>query len=189
MKCQNCGENDANVRYTEIINGVKKEMALCDKCSKELGMQSLDFNIPINFSSFLGEFLEDSDNLLPSFVNKNELKCNFCGMTFDDFARTGKLGCANCYDVFENKINNILKNIHGSNVHLGRKYLINSSNIKKGESITRDEKTNHNDEKQVNDISKKIELDKLKEDLRKAIEDERYEDAAKIRDEIKKIEE
>ena len=140
MKCQNCGENEANVRYTEIINGVKKEMALCDKCSKELGMQSLDFNIPINFSSFLGEFLEDSDSLLPSFINKNELKCDFCGMTFDDFANCGKLGCANCYNVFENKINNILKNLHGSNTHLGRRYLSYNKDAKNEKHIVENNK-------------------------------------------------
>ena len=41
MLCQNCGENEANVRYTQIINGEKKEMVLCDKCSKELGKEYL----------------------------------------------------------------------------------------------------------------------------------------------------
>ena len=183
MKCQNCGENEANVRYTEIINGVKKEMAICDKCSKELGMQSLDFNIPINFSSFLGEFLEDNDSLLPSFINTDDLKCDFCGMTFNEFANKGKLGCANCYDIFENKINNILKNIHGLNTHLGRKYMLEGSDTKKensgdvGASIARSEKDTNT-----------LELHKLKDELRKAIKDERYEDAAKIRDDIKKIE-
>ena len=194
MKCQNCGENEANVRYTEIINGVKKEMALCDKCSKELGMQSLDFNIPINFSSFLGEFLEDSDNLLPNFIDKHELKCDFCGMTFDDFVSCGKLGCANCYNVFENKINNILKNLHGSNMHLGRRYLSDNKDTKNEKHIVENNKkveTNVGARNARPDEEKtvKTKLQKLKDDLRKAIKDERYEDAAKIRDEIKKMEE
>ena len=56
MLCENCGENEANVKYTQIINGVKKEMSLCNKCSKELGIDKMDFSIPINFSSFLGDF-------------------------------------------------------------------------------------------------------------------------------------
>ena len=50
MLCQNCGKNEVNFRYTQIINGVKKEMALCEKCAKDLGLEKMDFNIPINFS-------------------------------------------------------------------------------------------------------------------------------------------
>ena len=49
MLCQNCGENEANVRYTQIVNGVKKEMVLCEKCSKELGIGNLNLSMPINF--------------------------------------------------------------------------------------------------------------------------------------------
>lgn len=36
-------------------------MALCEKCAKELGLENMDFNIPINFSSFLGDFFGDYD--------------------------------------------------------------------------------------------------------------------------------
>ena len=38
MKCQNCGRKEANVKYTQIINGVKKEMILCSECAKELDL-------------------------------------------------------------------------------------------------------------------------------------------------------
>ena len=41
MLCQNCGKNEVNFRYTQIVNGVKKEMALCDKCAKELGLETI----------------------------------------------------------------------------------------------------------------------------------------------------
>ena len=90
MLCQSCGENEANVRYTEVINGVKKEMALCDKCSKELGIGSFDFNIPINFNSFLGEFLDEYDGtgMLPSFTPQKVLQCDNCKMTYDEFVNS-----------------------------------------------------------------------------------------------------
>ena len=48
MYCENCGKNYANVRYTQIINGNKKEMFLCDECSKILGIDN--FNMPKNFT-------------------------------------------------------------------------------------------------------------------------------------------
>ena len=47
MLCQNCGKNEVNFKYTQVVNGVKKEMALCEKCAKELGLENMDFNIPI----------------------------------------------------------------------------------------------------------------------------------------------
>ena len=52
MLCDNCGKRNANVRYTQIINGNKKEMILCEECSKKLGIGNMNFNMPINFSSF-----------------------------------------------------------------------------------------------------------------------------------------
>lgn len=44
MLCQNCGKNEVNFRYTQVINGEKREIALCDKCAKKLGLESLDFS-------------------------------------------------------------------------------------------------------------------------------------------------
>ena len=58
MMCQNCGKHEANIRYTQIINGVKKEVHLCNECAKRLGMDSLEMpDFPINFNSFLGDLL------------------------------------------------------------------------------------------------------------------------------------
>ena len=183
MLCENCGENEANVRYTQIVNGVKKEMKLCDKCADELGIGEMDFNMPINLSSFLSDFFEDAgESFLPEISKIKELRCNECGMTYDDFAHTGKFGCAKCYDVFTNKIDPILKNIHASNRHIGRKGKIAKPVVDK--EIIKKEEVNK-ETKQDNKVSK---IDKLKEDLKQAIKEERYEDAAHIRDEIKKIE-
>ena len=177
MKCQNCGKNDVTFRYTQVINGVKKEMNLCDKCAKELGFKDINFNMPINFSSFLTDFFNDyNDNLLPSFIGSNVSQCKACNTTFDDFINSGEFGCSNCYDLFEDRISPILKNLQGANKHIGRGY---REVTKKSE----EEKTN---KKQVK--KEENEVEKLQKDLQKAIKDERYEEAAKIRDEIKKIE-
>lgn len=183
MLCENCGENEANVRYTQIVNGVKKEMKLCGKCADELGISDMDFNMPINLSSFLSDFFEDTEeSFLPEISKIKELRCSQCGMTYDDFTHTGKFGCASCYDTFSNKIDPILKNIHASNHHIGRKgkivkQVLDKSNIKK-------EETN----KEIEEKKELSKIDSLKEVLKQAIKEERYEDAARIRDEIKKIE-
>ena len=142
MLCQNCGKNEVNFRYTQIINGVKKEMALCDKCAKELGLESLDFNMPINFSSFLGDFLSvaSENSFLPSFVKTNTLQCNKCGMTYDEFANSGKLGCANCYDVFSDPLEQVLKKIHGSTSHVGRCEKVTEGDENITEKLNKNEK-------------------------------------------------
>lgn len=177
MLCSNCGKNEANVRYTRIINGEKTEFALCEECAKKAGLEDIDFNMPINFSNFLSDFFED-DNLLPSFAKYKIDKCPKCGLTYDEFASKGKFGCSECYDTFSNKLDSILRNLHGSSRHKGNAPK-NLPSKNKEEKIL---------EKEIPKIDEKQEkINKLNKDLQLAINEERYEDAAKIRDEIKKL--
>lgn len=183
MLCQNCGKNEVNFRYTQIVNEVKKEMALCDKCAKKLGLYNdMDFSMPISMSSFLGDMLNDYEDeaFLPSFSSIATSECGKCGTVYDEFIESGLLGCENCYDVFSNKIDALLKNIHGSNRHVGRTSKFIGSNNSLGELKTTEKKVKNNSKEKVS------KLEELKESLNKAIKEERYEDAAKIRDEIKK---
>ena len=197
MLCQNCGKNEVTFRYTQIINGVKKEMALCDKCAKSLGVESLDFNMPINFSNFLGDFLNvaaDTD-FLPSFTKTGTLQCDNCGMTYNEFVDSGKFGCSNCYDVFANFLAPVLKNIHGSSTHVGRRSRLTTvdknsvaEDVKKVASKGKFNETKGEAKTTNKKDIKSEQIKKLNEDLKLAIKEERYEDAAKIRDEIKKLE-
>ena len=185
MLCDNCGKREANVKYSENINGNKKELHLCEECSEKLGIGKMDFNMPIDFSSFFGGLLEDfgTTDFMPLFDEVKNLKCNSCGYTFEDIVNTGRLGCGNCYDVFEDRLDPIIKKIQGSNRHIGRTGKIIDSKIEEKFS---DSKKEDNKEQSINkEVS---EIEKLQNELKQAIKDERYEDAAKIRDEIKKIE-
>lgn len=176
MLCSNCGKNEANVRYTKIINGEKTEFALCEECAKKVGLDDIDFSMPINFTNFLSDFFED-DAILPSFAKVGVEKCPKCGLTYNEFVNNGKFGCGECYNAFSDRLDAILKNLHGSYKHTGRapKNIVKEIDIQKEETQT----------KKVDEKQEKI--DKLNKDLQKAIKEERYEDAAKIRDEIKKI--
>lgn len=175
MLCQNCNENEATVRYTEIINGEKREVMLCDKCSRELGIGNMNFNMPIDFSSFFGDLLEEyeDNNFMPLLTTNKQLKCNNCNMTFDEFMEQGKFGCEECYDAFSPKIDSILKRIQGSNRYAGRKLVSNSEHKIKFEEKPK---------------KKETEKEKLQRELKEAIEKENYEEAAKIRDKIKELE-
>ena len=182
MKCQNCGENKANFRYTEIINGVKKEIALCDECRKKLGIQGLDFNIPINFSSFLGDFLNEYDNseLFPMLTKPKQLKCETCGMTYEQFMRDGKFGCSDCYNMFDSKIEPLLRRVHGETKYLGRKGRVSKTPVLKNDENPEEVK----EEKTEKDTA----LADMKKELKKLIKEEKYEEAAVLRDKIKEIE-
>ncbi len=180
MKCENCGENDANVRYTQIINGVKKEMQLCDKCADELGIgkMNMNFDMPFGFSNFFGELLNEynSDGFMPTLALPKTLKCDRCGFTFDDFIDSGKFGCPSCYDTFEERIDPIFKRLQGSNRYIGR-------GVKKANP---ENELNIKLEKE--ETQKENKIDGLKRELKQMIKEEKYEEAAKIRDEIKKLE-
>lgn len=182
MLCENCKKREANVRYSENINGIKKELHLCEECSRKLGItEKMDFRMPtFDLSNFFGSFLEDfstSSDFMPLLSEIKQIRCNSCNSTFDDIVNTGRYGCPNCYDVFEDRMDPILKKLQGANRHNGRLGKISDNKIKFEKNENK---------KTVNNSESK--LDKLKEDLKQAIKEERYEDAAKIRDEIKKEE-
>ena len=99
-------------------------------------------------------------------------KCETCGNTYEDFIQKTKLSCENCYKTFNTELDNVIKKLQGFNKHIGKQY------VQMGESkteIVEDKKT-----------EKEITIDELKEKLNQAIKEERYEDAAVYRDEIKK---
>lgn len=177
MLCENCGKNEANVKYTENINGKVRELHLCEECSRKLGIGQIDFNIPIDFSNFLSGFMEPE--FMPMLNGINRINCKTCGTTFDDILNTGMFGCSDCFETFQDRIDPIIKKIQGSNRHVGR--LAKEIDNKIGnehKEVKKSEENNVNENK----------LEKLQEELKEAIKEERYEDAAKIRDEIKKLE-
>ena len=191
MLCEKCNKNEANIRYTEIINGEKREIMLCENCSHKIGLDNISFNMPIDFSSFFGGLLDDeyynSEDVMPLFQTVKELKCNNCNMTYDDFVNIGKFGCEECYEVFSPKIESLLKRLHGDNKHLGRKSISNNVGVAAFGELQKDNvgvDAHIHPQKDSKTNNKENKLEQLQKELKKAIADERYEDAAKIRDEI-----
>ncbi|MCI8383489.1 MAG: hypothetical protein HFJ33_01185 [Clostridia bacterium] len=184
MLCDNCGKKEANVRYSENINGRKKELSLCEECSKKLGITREEFSLPIDFSNFFGEFLEDfgTTEFMPLLSEMKTLTCGSCGYTFEDIINTGKLGCGNCYDVFEERLDPILRRMQGANRHTGRIGKVLDHKIEQKMVKQENIEGKKQEEKSLSKLESK------QQELKQAIKEERYEDAAKIRDEIKKLE-
>ena len=187
MLCDNCGKRQANVMYSENINGVKKELHLCEECSQKLGIGKMNFTIPTDFSSLFGDVMEGftTSEFMPLFQEMKEIRCEQSGATFDDIVNSGKLGCGNCYSLFEEKLAPILKRIQGNVQHVGRLGKITPNEV---EGVKKDVNKAIHQTTETSQLNNNREIETLQEKLKQAIKEERYEDAAKIRDEIKQKE-
>ena len=166
MLCQQCHKRPANVHLTKIVNGDKVEMLLCDQCAREKSQLGFGgFGPSLNINDFLSGFIGLSHIDTHEECVPREACCEVCGMSFENFSKTGKMGCSNCYVKYGERLKPVLKRLHGNYEHTG----------KAPESISK-----------ILDVSREIE--RLKELLGKAIQDEEYEKAAEIRDRIKAVE-
>lgn len=159
MLCSNCGIKDANFHYKYITGGQLTELHLCSDCAKELGYIK-ENESPFSLGSFLGDFLSAPKTSVPTAK-----RCPACSTSFDSVRRTGFLGCDKCYETFSAPIEAMLSKIQPSTVHKGK---LSGAD---GKKIERDNT-----------------LKNLKEELRKAIIEENYEQAAVLRDKIKEFE-
>lgn len=168
MLCENCGQNEATIKFTQIINGKKTEMMLCEECGQKMGISDMNFEMPIDISNFLGDLImdEESSSFMPLNSNSSKLKCDKCNMTYEEFLNEGKFGCEECYKVFGDKIDSLLKSIQGTEKYIGRK-------------------ANHNENNVIEEVKENNKIEELQRQLKNAIKEEKYEEAAKIRDEIK----
>lgn len=167
MLCDACRKNEANVHITRIVNGVKQEMNLCEKCAKEMGGFNLsggiDLSAPFTFQNILSGLMDYVNQASENQVSYEPV-CKNCGLTFSEFRKTGFLGCSECYQNFSPTLMPIIKRVQGNIEHNGKI-----------------------PGKLGKDILERRKLINLKEQLQKAIAGEEYEKAAKIRDMIKDL--
>jgi protein arginine kinase activator len=158
MLCDVCKCNDAAVFLTQIVDGKMQKVNLCEACSKEKGVQD-----PTGFA--LADLLLGIGAAEEIEKGGSSTRCPVCGFTQADFKKTGRLGCSSCYVAFAEGLNSLLKAMHKGTSHVGKlparaqKTLVLSDRMKT-----------------------------LTENLRKAVQEENYEMAASLRDEIKQLE-
>ncbi len=167
MKCQKCGANNANTHVKTIINGEFKEYDLCSDCAKKMGYTNVFSDMEDEFSSFLGSFF---GNVLPARTQAT--RCEFCGTTYPEIAKTGHVGCAKCYDVFADELYPSIRRIHGNTTHCGK-------NSKRAENAK---------VKKPAEQTKEDKIKTLKAELDKAVKEQNFEHAAELRDKIKETE-
>ncbi len=158
--CHFCGQ-PATIHYTSLLKKKKVQQHLCERCAREKGVVS-------------GEAAEagpvpplNLQALVQLIMGQHpaadaaSLKCPACGLKYAQFRADGRLGCAHDYDAFRPTLEPLLERIHRATAHAGK--------------VPRTRR-------------RRAELDDLRERLAAAVAAERYEDAATLRDLIRRKE-
>ena len=163
--CEVCKKVPATIHLTDIHNNVKKEMHMCEICAEKKG---LTVKQTASIQDILSTLQEKKGAALPEedIDTLDEMACEDCGMTWSDFRNQGRFGCTKDYDVFEELIRPLLDDIQTrGNQHIGK-------------SPAGDDK-----------ISQlRNEILTCRRNLQNAIEEERYEEAAVLRDQLSHLE-
>ena len=185
MLCEKCKIREANIQVVEVVNGVKSEHYLCAQCASEM-----DLNV--TGPGIKGEMpLAKLLSTLLSQTMKSEQKeecanvvCPTCGTTYEQFIKDSKFGCADCYKVFDLLMGDNIRQLQGSGEHHGKhpKYISGDipQQVKEDIAESISEAVPESEY-----LDKLIDLRRL---LKKAVESEDFEEAARLRDEIKETE-
>lgn len=161
MLCDQCRERDAVVHLTQIVENAVTQLHLCETCAAERGVETT-IATP---KHPLGDFLKavQQQAMIPSV---EATRCAACGMTLKEFRAAGRLGCSRCYGAFDASLRELLRRVHGSAQHVGRSYAGPQPAPWQRASSVRE----------------------LRDRLKRAVEQEAFEDAASLRDELRGLE-
>ena len=112
MLCEKCRIREANIKYTEVMNGVKTEHNLCSQCAQEMDFGPYSAIIEGEFP--LGKLLSSLLGLQPSAARQqkmDEVACPTCKTTYEEFVENSRFGCADCYHVFDLLIGEKIKKL------------------------------------------------------------------------------
>lgn len=163
--CELCKQQPSTLHLTEIAGGAKKELHLCAKCAQQKGVT---FQSHFSLPDFLSGF-GASPPAAKAAKKSPGVACPRCGITYAQFRQTGRLGCAEDYVVFRKMLLPFIERIHGSVQHTGKVPGRAGAPRRAPEAAQ--------------------EIAELRRALAEAIEREAYEEAARLRDEIRRREE
>ncbi len=178
MLCNLCNKNQATVHLTEIIDDQMSELHLCDDCARKKSMQ---MEQQFGLSDLLGGLVEYGKQLSGGEKAAAATQCSFCGLSYDDFRKIGRLGCSECYGSFARYLGPLLKRIHGASQHVGKApaVLSETPDVAPAPAPAASPKVSR---------SKAADINELKMKLQEAIQSEEFEEAARLRDQIKDAE-
>jgi protein arginine kinase activator len=160
--CKNCGVRPATIHYTEIVNNKMVTLDLCLECAEEKGIE-VQKKTAYGLGDLVAELIDGT--VKDDTARIGRIRCAECGYGFSDFRNIGRFGCPECYRSFDAQLKPLLRHVHGGTQHTGKTPVKLS-----GQSLSRQR------------------VLQLKEELARAVENEDYEHAAELRDEIRRLE-
>jgi protein arginine kinase activator len=166
MLCQDCSQNESTVHLTQIVNNKKLVLNLCKDCAEKRGFHSPFEHMPFPLAELVTGMVSSSKTPSAKSGRRSTKvkKCPGCGMTFEDFGKSGRLGCGRCYKTFHTELTDLLRKIHGSPKHRGKGVLVEPELVRPMKEENR-----------------------LREELKQAVEEEDFEKAASLRDQIRAL--
>lgn len=162
MKCQKC-EKPATFHITELTDPkAPRELHLCEDCAKIYLTQG---SVPDTAPGLKEKLNFEVGQTAEELARLDQRACPVCGITFYDFRQAGRLGCPHDYVCFEDELEPLILNIHGKTRHVGK-------SPKRGTKTTDDQ----------------TDLIRLRREMKEAVDQEDYERARELRDEIRRIE-
>ncbi len=159
MLCQMCKKVAATIHLTEIVNNQKKEVHLCETCAEKQGVVKTQMSIADFLSGLATGGKTKAQDDMP------DIACGSCGMTLSEFQSGGRFGCADCYGSFRERIMPLIEKIHDAGQHVGKM-----------------------PQRTDRDVAREKSLRQLQAELKRAVEREEYEEAARIRDRVRELE-
>ena len=163
--CQQCNNHPATTHIKRMAGGMVEEFHLCAACAKASGL--LGSGGGFNLADLFGGLLGNSVSQQPAAVQSP--RCTACGLSLQEIAQTGRMGCAACYDTFAVQIAPTLQRVHSSVQHTGK-------TPEDGNPALRERR------------ARESTLTQLREQIAQAVQEENYEQAATLRDEIRALE-
>lgn len=158
-RCDVCRKQDATLKVNQVDSeGRTTELWVCADCARQRGFTAVE-ELKADVAEVLAELqtrIEDKDGTLV---------CAACRMTYAEFKRLGRVGCARCYEAFHDRLVPLVRRIHGAVQHVGRTTKVGRKRAQE-----------------------RLTLERLRTDLKQAIEGEDYERAAALRDQLRRAE-
>jgi protein arginine kinase activator len=164
--CQECGKKPATLHFTKILNGDKTEFHFCDTCAREKGEMLPGSVNGFSIHNLLSGLIDfEPAGGTPNSAPAQPIRCENCGLTYSQFSKIGRFGCSHCYKSFGPRLDPLFRRVHGNTVHMGKVPTRSGGQIKL-----------------------KKDIEQLKKELQYLIEQEEFEKAAEIRDQIRTLE-
>lgn len=158
MKCQRCPKQ-ATLHITEVLGEDRyEEVHLCEECAKKYLLEPQK-------KSAAAKMAAADDSGEEREASSSGPVCDVCGISYIEFRNHGRFGCANDYEAFKAELLPLLESIHGDVRHLG----------KTPRRLPRSQ-------------GAQVELVTLRRRLQQLVTEENYEEAARVRDRIKELE-